>query len=291
MWFDDHAVMPMNCVLGPGGARAAAIKRLHAHGPTPPRAHDLRQTLRVVLAGHLHLERGAGLPRVKADDIQPSAAWLMHKPRHHRTGHLTKLRVRSRMPSYCPPDLLGSVRNWPRQGRRGGLFEDANCRQPPRDVQTDGSGHRTAFDGAIHQPRRSRSPEHRRPVSPSRSSLAMTPLPPMIMGGTPTAAVALALVLDRVKIPIFTRPGILDPGILDLGILSPGIVCPFRRWLPDRHRDHLGRMNIPLAMRRARRDHMAADGGLPGRPRVRPGGRHTARPPAKVRCRRPSSPA
>ena len=40
------------------------------------------------------------------------------------------------------------------------------------------------------------------------TGLAMTPLPPLIVGGTLVAAVALALVLDLVKIPVFARLGI-----------------------------------------------------------------------------------
>ena len=38
--------------------------------------------------------------------------------------------------------------------------------------------------------------------------LAMTPLPPLIVGGTLLAAIALALILDVVKIPVFARFGI-----------------------------------------------------------------------------------
>ena len=40
------------------------------------------------------------------------------------------------------------------------------------------------------------------------TGLAMTPLPPLIVGGTLVAAAALALVLDLVKIPVFARLGV-----------------------------------------------------------------------------------
>ena len=65
--------------LHPGakqGARLMSVERLHVHRSIPPRAHDLRQSFRVILIGlvHLHLERGAGMPCVKADDIEASAA-------------------------------------------------------------------------------------------------------------------------------------------------------------------------------------------------------------------------
>lgn len=38
--------------------------------------------------------------------------------------------------------------------------------------------------------------------------LAMTPLPPLVVGGTLLAAIALALILDLVKVPVFARCGI-----------------------------------------------------------------------------------
>ncbi len=45
--------------------------------------HDLRQALRIVLVGliHLHLQRSASMPGVKANNVEPTCAQLMHKPR------------------------------------------------------------------------------------------------------------------------------------------------------------------------------------------------------------------
>ena len=71
--------------LRPGarrGAQSVGIERLYLHGSIPPLAHDLRQLLGVVPVGlvYLHLERGAGVPRIKTDDVEPSVAYLMHGP-------------------------------------------------------------------------------------------------------------------------------------------------------------------------------------------------------------------
>ena len=56
--------------------------------PIPPRPHDLCQALGIVLVSlvHLHLERGARVPRLKAEDVEPSPSQLAHKPGRHRAG-------------------------------------------------------------------------------------------------------------------------------------------------------------------------------------------------------------
>jgi len=120
MWFDSRVVMPTSCARTPSSARPVDVERFHVHRPIRSGAHDLRQTLGVVLVGlvHLHPERGARVPGVEANNVEPPAAQLMHKPRLHRPGLDADPGVISRMPltvrSICP----GSVAHGPRHIRR-----------------------------------------------------------------------------------------------------------------------------------------------------------------------------
>ncbi len=70
------------------------------HRPIPPRARDLRQALRVVLVGlvHLHLERRAGVPRVETDAVEPLASQLVHKLWRHGAGPYANPGVLSHTP-------------------------------------------------------------------------------------------------------------------------------------------------------------------------------------------------
>ncbi len=114
--------------------------------PIPFRPHDLRQTLGVVLVDlvHLHLQRSAGMPGVKANNIEPSCAQFMHKPWRHGAGLNADPGVLSRMPPYRPLDLpwVLSALAAPQPASR--LVDDADRRQLLRNVQTNKSGHRTA---------------------------------------------------------------------------------------------------------------------------------------------------
>src|SRR5208283_5287995 len=64
------------------------IERFHVHRPIPSRAHDLCEPLGIVSVGlvHLHLECGTGMSRIEANNVEPSLAQFMHKPRRHRAG-------------------------------------------------------------------------------------------------------------------------------------------------------------------------------------------------------------
>ena len=89
------------------GTRAVRVKRLHVHRPTPSRPHDLRQALRVVLVGlvHLHLQRSTGVPGIKAGDVEPSCAQFMHQPGRHGAGLDPGSRIFSRQLPHHPLDL------------------------------------------------------------------------------------------------------------------------------------------------------------------------------------------
>jgi hypothetical protein len=56
--------------------------------PVPPGANNLSQSFCIVLIClvDLHLEGGACVPSVEANDFQPEIAEFMHKPRCHRSG-------------------------------------------------------------------------------------------------------------------------------------------------------------------------------------------------------------
>jgi len=144
------------------GTRTVGIKRLHVHRPMPSCPHGLRQDLRVVLVGlvHPHLEGSTGMRRIKAGNVEPSAAQPRHKPRRHGTSLNTTLGILSRMPPYRTFDLpwvgcalaasrfgrsrrrrLPSV-STKRPNQQTGLldsFHDANCRatRPGRGIMED----------------------------------------------------------------------------------------------------------------------------------------------------------
>jgi len=143
MWFDSRVVMPTSCARAPSRARAVGVERLHVHRPIPTRAHDLRQALRIVLVGlvHLHLERGAGMPGVKANNVEPPAAQLVHEPGRHRPGLDADLGIPSRMPPDCQfnlPWVRGALAT-PQPA--ASLVYDAQRRQLLRHVQTNKPGH------------------------------------------------------------------------------------------------------------------------------------------------------
>jgi len=159
--------------LRPGaeqGTRAVGVERLHVHRPIPTRPHDLRQPLRIVLVGlvHLHLEGGAGMPGVKADNVEPSTSQLVHKPGRHRAGLDANLGVLSRMPLYHTLDLPGVRGALAAPETAPCLVHDADRRQLLRHVQTNKSGHRTASHGANRRATAPGSQHHGRPMSSPR---------------------------------------------------------------------------------------------------------------------------
>ena len=111
--------------------RPMRVKRLHVHRPIPPRAHDLRQAFGVVLIRlvHLHLERGTGVPRLQANNVELSATQFMHKPRRHRPGLDTDPGAVSRMLPDDPRDLLGVGGVLPTPEPASCVVNDADRRQ------------------------------------------------------------------------------------------------------------------------------------------------------------------
>jgi hypothetical protein len=61
------------------GARTVSVKRLHMHRPIPSRAHDLRQSLRIVLVGLGYVrQRGGiwGVIEVAVDQAAAVEIWI-----------------------------------------------------------------------------------------------------------------------------------------------------------------------------------------------------------------------
>jgi hypothetical protein len=79
------------------------------HRPIPPGAHDLGHSFRIVLVRFVdpHHERGTGVSRVEADDVEGSPAQLMDEPRRHGARLDSDAGTISRMP---PHDLLDLLR-------------------------------------------------------------------------------------------------------------------------------------------------------------------------------------
>jgi hypothetical protein len=75
------------------------------------------------------LQRGAGVPRIKAGDVEPACAQLMHQPRRHRPGLDADPGVLSRMPLYRTLDLpwIRGALATPQPAT--GLIDDADRRQ------------------------------------------------------------------------------------------------------------------------------------------------------------------
>src|SRR5215472_3028287 len=130
------------------GTRPMGIKRLYMHRPIPSRAHDLRQSLSIVLIGliDLHFERSPRMPRVKACDGETTTAQLMHQPWRQRTGLDTDAGILAAMPPDDTLDLFRFRGALATPQSATGIVHDTDRRQFLRDVQTDIAGHRTASD-------------------------------------------------------------------------------------------------------------------------------------------------
>jgi hypothetical protein len=78
------------------------------HRPIPTRAHDLRQSLRIILIGlvDLHLECSPRMPGVKASDVEPAATQFVYQPWRHRTGFDTDTGILSGVPTHRPLNLF-----------------------------------------------------------------------------------------------------------------------------------------------------------------------------------------
>src|SRR5580692_2469694 len=128
-------------------------ERLDMHRPIPSRAHDLRQSLRIVRIGlvDLHFERRPRMPGVKACDFEPPAAQFVHQPWRHGTGLDADTRILFGMPTYHPLDLFGVRCALTTPKPATGAVNDADRRQLLRHVQTNVVGHRTASDGESHR--------------------------------------------------------------------------------------------------------------------------------------------
>ena len=102
------------------------------HRAIPSRAHDLRQSLRIVLIGlvDLHFERSPRMPCVEAGDGEP-AAQLVYQPWRHRTGLETKAGILSAMPPHRTLDRfrIGGALATPQSAT--GVVHDTNgiCRR------------------------------------------------------------------------------------------------------------------------------------------------------------------
>src|SRR6202035_827341 len=146
------------------------IERLYMHRPIPSRAHDLRQSLSIVLIGlvDLHFERSSCMPRVKACDSETTTAQLMHQPWRHRTGLDTDAGILSAVPPYRTLDLfrIRGALSTPQSAT--GIVHDTDRRQFLRDVQTDIVGHRTASDGESHRATAPGARHYRRVSQPPR---------------------------------------------------------------------------------------------------------------------------
>src|SRR5271166_1712254 len=120
------------------------IERFHVHRPIPSRAHDLREPLGIVPVGlvHLHLECGTGMSRIEANNVKPSLAQFMHKPRRHRAGFDPNAGIVSRMPSHRPLNLLRICMTLASPESATRIVNHADRSQLLRNVQTNKSGHR-----------------------------------------------------------------------------------------------------------------------------------------------------
>jgi hypothetical protein len=115
------------------------IERLYMHRPIPSRAHDLRQSLSIVLIGliDLNFERSPRMPRVKVCDGKTTAAQLMHQPWRHRTGLDADAGILAAMPPDGPPGVFPDQGALAAPQSATGIIHDTDRRQFLRDVQTD----------------------------------------------------------------------------------------------------------------------------------------------------------
>ena len=120
------------------------VKRLDMHRPIPTRAHDLRQSLRIILIGlvELHLECSPRMPGVKASDVEPAATQFVYQPWRHRTGFDADTGILSGMPTHRPLNLFRVRRALTPPQSATGIVNDADRRQLLRHVQTNVVGHR-----------------------------------------------------------------------------------------------------------------------------------------------------
>jgi hypothetical protein len=113
------------------GPRPMGIERFYMHRAIPSRAHDLRQSLRIVLIGlvDLHFERSPRMPCVEAGDGEPATPQLVYQPWRHRTGLDTNAGVLSTMPLHRTLDLfrIGGALATPQSAT--GVVHDTNRRQ------------------------------------------------------------------------------------------------------------------------------------------------------------------
>src|SRR5271166_537753 len=91
---------------------------------------------------HLHLECGTGMSRIEANNVKPSLAQFMHKPRRHRAGFDPNAGIVSRMPSHRPLNLLRICMTLASPESATRIVNHADRSQLLRNVQTNKSGHR-----------------------------------------------------------------------------------------------------------------------------------------------------
>src|SRR6516165_12787976 len=85
-------------------------ERFYMHRAIPSRAHDLRQSVGIVLIRlvDLHFQRSPGMPCVEACDGEPATTQLMHQPCRHRTSLDTDAGILAAMPPHRPLDRFRS---------------------------------------------------------------------------------------------------------------------------------------------------------------------------------------
>src|SRR6266851_984986 len=121
------------------------IERLYVDWPIPSRAHDLRQSLGVVLVGFVepHLQRGLHTPGVQTLDIKASAAQAVHEPGRHRAGLDTDFDVNNTgMPQHACRDRSGVSDACTSPEPPALLVHNANRRRLLRHVQPNIMRHR-----------------------------------------------------------------------------------------------------------------------------------------------------
>jgi hypothetical protein len=112
--------------------------------PVPPGTNDLSQSFCIVLIClvDLHLEGGACVPSVEANDFQPEIAEFMHKPRCHRSGFDPYAGVNSSMAADQNADLFWNCGALTPPESVASIVNDADRRHLLRNVQPDKASHR-----------------------------------------------------------------------------------------------------------------------------------------------------
>src|SRR5262245_35623990 len=125
------------------------VERLDMHRPIPTGAHDLSQSLRIVLISlvDLHLESGPRMPGVEACDFEAAATQFVYQPWCHGAGFDADAGIVFGMPTHHSLDLFRIRRALTTPHSATGIVDDADRRQLLRHVQTNVVGHRTASDG------------------------------------------------------------------------------------------------------------------------------------------------